>query len=393
MMRKILCLVAALMLCAVWPAAAEEAAQPVTAEELSALAESVLTQALSSEPLNDPADAEAQSEDGTMFRYENARIYSDGTSLAADTPVNAVVFDDSEGPVFRNMGIDTLLEDLLAAYPQENPELAGTREEALLYLRTTEAGGFVWGRILRDGQRLTAAEYGEVIPAGDKFRRTAVTYTLQDGLVIAIRADGLNPEGDGVIDAARANEFLAELKELSTHDEYRAVKSSRNGLDLTPFDTDDLIFSGFSYTAMQPGTLPGVRDTELIDNEDGTWLLRCEGDGYEAVFRCDAQGGNATILSFQILDETTEGPRCVRLGDLFSEDFCRFRSGENEMTEDMTEVLYGTEGTAPWGFASYDLSAGEMILKYVTSTQGGKEVELILRYSENYLTEILLQTV
>ena len=328
-----------------------------------------------------------------MFRYENARIYSDGTSLAADTPVNAVVFDDSEGPVFRNMGIDTLLEDLLAAYPQENPELAGTREEALLYLRTTEAGGFVWGRILRDGQRLTAAEYGEVIPAGDKFRRTAVTYTLQDGLVIAIRADGLNPEGDGVIDAARANEFLAELKELSTHDEYRAVRTSRNGLDLTPFDEADLIFDGFSYTAMQPGTLPGVRDTELMDNEDGTWLLRCEGDGYEAVFRCDAQGGNATILSFQILDETTEGPRCVRLGDLFSEDFCRFRSGENEMTEDMTEVLYGNEGTAPWGFASYDLSAGEMILKYVTSTQGGMEVELILRYSENYLTEILLQTV
>ena len=393
MMKKILCFAAALALCAAAAAAAGEAAQPVTAGELAELTESVRSEALSSEPLNDPADAEAQSEDGTMFRYENARIYGEGTAMAADTPVNALVFDDSEGPVFRNTGIDTLLEDLLAAYPLENPELAGTREEALLYLRTTEAGGFVWGRVLRDGQRLTAAEYGELVPAGDAFRRAAVTYTLQDGLVIGIRVDAQNEQGGDLMDAARANEFLSELKELSTHDEYRAVKSSRNGLDLTPFDADDLVFSGFSYTAMQPATLPGVRETELIDNEDGTWLLRCEGDGYEAVFRCDEKGENASVLSFQLLDDTAEGPRCVRLGDLFSEDFCRFRSGENEMTEDMTELLYGTEGTAPWGVAFYDLSAGEMNLKYVTDTPSGMRVELLLRYMENYLTEILIQTV
>ena len=63
------------------------------------------------------------------------------------------------------------------------------------------------------------------------------------------------------------------------------------------------------------------------------------------------------------------------------------------MTEDMTEVLYGTEGIAPWGFASYDLSAGEMNLKYVTDTPSGMRVELLLRYTDNYLTEIILQTV
>ena len=76
---------------------------------------------------------------------------------------------------------------------------------------------------------------------------------------------------------------------------------------------------------------------------------------------------------------------------MFSEDFCRFRSGENGMADDMTELLYGTEGTAPYGVASYN--PDDMFLRYVTATQDGLQVELILRYVDNYLTEILFRTV
>ena len=393
MWKKILCLLAALALCAVLPAAAEETVQPVTAAELAALAESVRTQALAGAPLNDPAGENAVSEDGTLFQYEAARIYADGTELAADTPVNVLVFEDSEGPVFRGVGIDTQLADLLAAFPSENAGLAGTREEAVLYVAETAGGGFAYGRILRDGQRVSAAEYGEAVPQGEQFRMAAVTFLLLDGLVTSIRVDGLNPAGAGLTDAAGAGEILAELKELAGHDEYRAVKTSRNGLELEPFGEDDLVFDGFSYTALQPATLPGRPETELVDNEDGTWLLLCEGNGYEAVFTCDENGENASILSFSIRDDGTEGPRCVRLGDRFSEDFCRFRSGEHEMAEDMTEVLYGTEGTAPWGFAFYDQTTGEMSLRYVALLENGTQVELLLRYIDSSLTEILLQTV
>ena len=63
MMKKILCLLAVLSLCAVLPAAAEEAAQPVTAAELSELLGSVRTQALASGPLNDPAEESAPPEE------------------------------------------------------------------------------------------------------------------------------------------------------------------------------------------------------------------------------------------------------------------------------------------------------------------------------------------
>lgn len=388
MMKKILCLVLMMTFCAVLPAAAETA-QPVTAAELDALLAGVRTEALASAPLNNPADEEAQNEDGTLFHFEAAKIYAAAETFAADTPVNALVIDGSEKPVFRGLGIDSLQEEVFAAFPNGNPELAGTREAAVLFLTTAE-GGFTYGRIHRDGQRVSAIEYGEVLPAGEQFRSTSVTFYLQDGLVTAIRADGLNP-AEGLLDAAYANEFLHELEELSGADEYRAVKTSLNGLDLTPFDESDLTFSGIVYPALQPESLPGEPEKELIDNEDGTWLLRFEGAGYEAVFRCDEKGENAQVLSFSIRDDGIEGPRCVRLGDLFSEDFRRFRSGEHEMSEDLTEVLYGTEGTAPWGTASYDPS--DMSLRYVTAAQEGIQVMLILRYEDNYLTEIMLQTV
>ena len=162
---------------------------------------------------------------------------------------------------------------------------------------------------------------------------------------------------------------------------------------LAPFGEEDLTFGGITYPALQPDALPGIPESELIDNGDGSWLMVCQGDGYEAVFSCDEHGEDALILNFSILDPEMEGPRGVKLGDSFNVDFNLFPSGENEMGEDLTELLYGTEGVAPWGFANYDSSAGEMSLRYVTETEGGLTVELLLRYAETYLTEIMIQTI
>lgn len=390
MTKKILCLLATLCLALPVFSSAEDAAPaPVTAEELDAFLAAVREQVLPQQTVNDPADENAQREDGTFFQYETVAVYAEGSTLTAGTPVNALVFSDSEGAVFRDIGIDTQWTDLAAAFPLDNKDLAGTREEALLYLRETD-GGFLFGRILRDGQRITAAEYGEMLPAGEQYRCVSVTFTLHSGLVTAVRVDGLNPN-TGLVDSARAKEELEALRALSEADEYRAVKSSRNGTELTAFSAEDLVFSGFSYTELRPDQLPGSPESDLIDNEDGSWLLRCDGDGYAAVFRCDEKGENAEILSFSILDDDMEGPRAVRLGDLFSEDFSRFRNGENEMAEDMTELLYGEAESASWGTASYD--PYDTSLRYVAETPSGMRVELVLKYENNLLNEIILHTV
>ena len=362
----------------------------VTAAELEGLLATVREEAAAETLLNDPTDEAARSEDGTLFLYEVAQIYAEGETLTADTPVNTLVFEDSEGPVFRGTGIDTHRVDLLAAFRLDNQTLGGTREQALLYLTENADGGFLYGTALRDGQRLTAVKYGEMIKNGDGYRDVSVTYSLLNSLVTAIRADGLNPSA--TIDAQQAEETLAGLKALGTETEYRMVANSRIGTDLTAFSAEDLSFSGIRYTELTPETLPGEAEKELIDNEDGTWLMRCDGDGFEAVFTCDGDGGNAKILSYTILDPDAEGPRAVRLGDLMSDDYCRFRSEGNEMTEEMTEVLYGTEESGEFGLASFDYSAGEASLRYGTEADGTR-VELLLKYEQNQLKEIILHTV
>lgn len=388
MMKKtILCLLLALILCVPAAAPAESAPEAVTAEELLAFTEDIRAKALETEVLNDPSAEEARSEDGTFFQYRIARIYGEGTVLTAETPINTLVFEDSEGPVFRGTGIDSLQEEVLAAFPLDNAELKGTEEDALLYLHDTADGGFIYGRLLRDGQRVSALEYGEAVRGENGFHFTSVTYNLLYRLVTSIRFSGLNDQNN-LIDEAHRDEIHAELAGLAERDDYRAVKTSRNGQELAMLTEEDLTFSGISFPALTPDQLPGQPETDLIDNEDGTWLLRCDGDGYEAVFSCDEKGENASILSYSILDENVEGPRAVRLGDLFADDYSRFRSGEQEMGEDLTELLYGSADSAPRGEANYN--PDDMSLRYITATADGRQVELLLKYENNFLAEIIL---
>ena len=49
------------------------------------------------------------------------------------------------------------------------------------------------------------------------------------------------------------------------------------GTELAPFGESDLTFSGITYTELQPDILPGIPESELIDNEDGSWLLVRDG--------------------------------------------------------------------------------------------------------------------
>ena len=389
MIRKILGLMTAICLLLGCAASAEGGPEAVTSAELEALLASVREQALASEVLNDPADEAARSEDGIRFQYTMAEFYAEGDALTAETPVNVLLFQDSEGEVFRGTGIDTHWIDLLSAYPLDNPDLKGTKEQALLYL-TEGTDGWLYGTALRDGQRLTAVEYGELKKEAGGYRNVSITYRLMNGLVTTIRIDGLTPAA--TVEAAQAEEAIGALKALREETAYRMVRTSRVGTDLTPFSAADLTFGGITYTALTPDTLPGSAELEKIDNGDGTWLLRYDGDGFEAVFTGDAEGRNAKILSYTILDPDTEGPRCVRLGDLMSDDYCRFRSEGNEMTEEMTELLYGAEGSGEYGLATFDYDAGEASLRYVTEADGTR-VELLLKYEQNLLKEIILHTV
>ena len=103
MMKRILCLLAVLTFGFVFSAAAEEAAEPVTAAELGTLLDRVLAEALTEAPLNDPAEESAQDEDGTCFWYENAKIYAASTELTADSFTAGSCGTDSGSPLWNTV--------------------------------------------------------------------------------------------------------------------------------------------------------------------------------------------------------------------------------------------------------------------------------------------------
>ena len=139
--------------------AGAEDPQPVTAEELAALGGRLKEMAAESELMNDPADENADLESGYLMMYPFATLFADRTELTEETKINGANIEELEEAGFRGLETGMLPAEAAAAFPNENPEMAGEREEAVLYLKD-DADGVVYGVVYRDGQRVDKIEYG-----------------------------------------------------------------------------------------------------------------------------------------------------------------------------------------------------------------------------------------
>ena len=383
MILSLLVLMAGMLLTGGTALAGEE---PMRMEELTSFAASVREMADKGEILNDPADEDAVSEDGIALQFDFGVIFATRPAWNADTGMNAFLITDSETAGPRGITVDWSVNQVMDAVPCENSEMFGTPEEAVLYLTGNPEEGFLYGRVERDRQRISAIEYGVVDPA--EGIRLVLNCGISGDSVASLRLEGMGE----TFSREAASDLYQELTALAGEYAYSRVPRSTTGTDLPMFQEGDLYFRSLSFLTAEPAIFGDNVEDMLIDNEDGTWLRRIDGDGFEMVFSCDERGENTSPLSYSILSPDLEGPRDVRLGDLFHEDFTRFRSGEGEMSEDgLTEVLYGTVGTAPYGLAEYG-DGSEMTLRYVTGTLGGPDVELLLRYQNTELAEIILHT-
>ena len=314
---------------------------PITGEELEALAAQIRALAEGSELLNGETAGEALSEDGYELQFDFCVLYADRPEWTQETVINDILLMDSEIAGPRGVAIDWDVNRLLTELPCDNPEMNGTRTEAALYL-AGDPERFFYARAERDGQRITAVEYGEA-DAGTG-RKIALVLGISGDGVSQIRIEGLGE----TFSPESLEELYRETEDLRGQYVYARVPRSLQGTELEKFQEADLFFSALSYPTAEPEIFGENVEDMLIDNGDGTWLRRIDGEGFEAVFVCDSRGKDARIMSYTILSPELEGPRCVRLGDYFHEDFTRFRSGEGELSADgRTEVLYGTVGAAP----------------------------------------------
>jgi len=135
-MKKMLCVLLALLLCPMLALAEESVAEPLSYQELVSWAEGYLARAKESTPLNDSANA--LTPDGYEFVYDFATLYADTPDMSNDTALNAVVLtiDMENGP--RSVNVDNAMSVVLDAYYGFEPEKISERRERLKNYSRTE---------------------------------------------------------------------------------------------------------------------------------------------------------------------------------------------------------------------------------------------------------------
>lgn len=389
-MKKMLCVLLALLLCPMLALAEESVAEPLSYQELVSWAEGYLARAKESTPLNDPANA--LTPDGYEFVYDFATLYADTPDMSSDTALNAVVLtiDMENGP--RSVNVDNAMSVVLDAYYNENAMLEGTKEAAVLYTMDLMPASAAWGQVLRDGQRVQTIQYGvheQLATGGEGYTDAGVIYTMLENRVTAVRVYGLNSR----ITLQQVNDLMYDMSNLAKETAYAQVPFSYNGLELTDFALEDLIVSGLDFLALTPETAAQVlgqpdSDTWMEDGDNGYTRMQVY-DGFEVTYTYDKNKENCQVYMLLITKDGLEGPRGVRCGDTFASVYNRFRNGMGEYGDDGVEMLYGENGVGSYGKATYGTDASAR-LRYAFELSDGRDVVLQMDFTVMELSEIIL---
>lgn len=391
-MKNLLALLLAVLLLPIAAVAEETEADTLLLSELTEWAERYHARAMDATPLNDPA--KSQTGEGYEFIYEFATLYADKPVMKADTVVYAVVVTspEEEGP--RGVKVDEPLSAVLAAFYNENPDLRGSRENAVLYMIDLLPESLQWAEVQRDGQRVQTVQYAvheQLSTGGEGYTDAGLIFTLQDGYVSAIRAYGLNSR----ISFDQAYELRGQMIAAAQADDYVQVPMSYDGASLDKFGGADLVLSGMDFTDLTPDyvtmRLGEAMSDEWMEDENASIRTMTFAD-CEFTFTCDKEGKNPQIYMLLITSEGMDGPRAVRVGDTFPEVFNRFRNGEGEFDGVSREVLYGSEASGEFGVADYGSDAS-VTLRYGLVLEDGSRVVLHMTFTEMVLTEIMMYMV
>lgn len=390
MMKKILCVLLAVLLCPVFALAEDSAGGMLTSQELLDWAKAYIDQAWKTEPTNIPA--ESQTIDGYEYVYDFATIYADTPVLSEDTVISTILItsDMEDGP--RGIGIADGLEDVLAAYYSENPTLLGNRENAVLYAVDMLPASAAWGQVLRDGQRVQTVQYAvhdQLATGGEGYTDMGVIYTMAENRVSAVRVYGLSSR----LTQEDVSGMMFTVMTDALEDSYAMVPYSRNGAELAIFAENDLTFSGIELLTLTPDkaieALGEPMSDQWVDNGDSGYIRKQVFQQCELTWLFNEERTQGSLYMLYISADGLEGPRAVRIGDTFSSVYSRFRNGEGVYEEDGTEQLYGENGVGSYGKAAYGADASAT-LRYGFDAADGRKVTLHMEFTLMELAEIMV---
>lgn len=380
MLKKILCwMLCLVMMLSCVSALADVQGDMLSEEEVLTWVGNYLHLAEESTLLNNPHDEDALTEDGYAFVYDFGTFYYDTPDLTETSVLLGFVLLDGEYPGPRGTEVGVEAQLVMDAFRNQNEELVGNYHTAVLYFDGTNAG-----QVLRDGQRVQGVQYAVY----GQEKAIGLTFTVEEGLVSAIRAWGLN----GAYDAQLLADEVEEITQASNAVDYRRVPSSEDGSQLSVFGREDLSLNGMDLTTLTPEQAENVMGQVLEDvwmEDDEAGYLRTIGFvDCQMIFSYDKEKENPTLVMLEVSDDGMEGPRGVRVNDTLTSVLCRFRHGEGEF-DGTAEVLYGAVDQASSGMAEYAMD-GSAILRYAQTLEDGRTAMLIVTFQQLKASDILL---
>lgn len=323
-------------------------------------------------------------ENGYETRTGNITLYLGSADISTDTPVLGAVIDtvtDDSRQCPRGIMPSNSLEALLGVYPNDNPSLAGTREQAVLYVYGSLPGTVSAGTILRDGQLVTVVEHWLYLPGTDGIAKAGMIYSLENNTVIAVRMY----RSDTLLTPAEAQAELAQLALVQEKDEYFAYGPQST----VPLEREDFTFGGIDFFDAAPENAISVLGKCTSDNtlEDSTGerLRIMEWTDLQITFLYSAAGDYLYADILTVNGRSADGPRGLRTGDSLDTVLSRFPQGEKSQEGDRA-LLYGDGVTPPYGLAEY--GGGYATVHYAIE-ENGRRVELILSFEDGRLVSMM----
>ena len=374
-MKKLFCLLLALMMLLSSAAFAEpvpvDENAPLTREEIE-----IYLDGLKSAALEDGNAVVTPVEEGGAEVRLNETVFgiSDETLTGSTAVVSA--YPGEEQADLRGLFIGSSLDEVLAAYPNDNPNLAGSYYDAILFI-TGEKPEMSAGFLLREGQRVETVVYNVFSWQPDGVAGSYVAYWMENGYVTSIQI----AIDDKIMEEAEVLEDLQDIADMQEISEYIPYPvSADNGEALAPFEREDLTITQYGQKVADfldlnaedmIAALGNAPVDEWTEDSDGSFLRLMQWDGVSLLLQYDAQRKFVAVDSLTINDEGLEGPRGVRVGDLLDSVIFRFRHAEVFGSED-TVLLYGDGQNLPYGVLAYSPESAEVT--YAFSLEDGRSV-------------------
>lgn len=376
-MKKILALLLMLSL-AFSLALAADTANALTLEELELFNQSLLKKAVEDKlSLQKTDEGYLAHGNGYDVLIKEDRLDEKASVLSA--AINGE--SESENPLTgpRDTTIGNTANEILEHFQNDNDNLKGDMNLAVLYIDGNLQGELKTGTVMRNGQSVLLIEYSVVKKVNDKYQQRGIDYTIENGSVVSVRSfTGFE------FSREEAEKLVADMSMLQEKNEYFAY-DTKNPKELV---REDLSFSGLDFVDLTREELKAKFGEPLeidnVEDNDGRKLEIYNYDELRATFAIEKDG--KVHAESVVITGYTEGPRGLKAGEILSFAMQRFPNNSQTLNDDVV-VLYGEKDKhdVPTGLL---LNEGQAQRLYFTVPANERSIAVEASFISEELVEI-----